>query len=172
MLHLKNLRLYTPKNPKFPELTQALYLIDEETKTDWYDSCLLFREDTVKLQYTPTGLIVLATKDGVSMWPINASVIEVEEKDLPSGFNHNDGWMYRDGMISRYVPQGEQAIYLHNKEKSSLLSEANAQIDMLKDKIEFEMDVEDNEKLLVLWKKYRIQVSDTKVGSKFPTKPR
>lgn len=171
MLHLKNLKLYTPENPKFPELSQALYLKDEETQTDWYDSCLLFQKDTVKLQYTSTDLIVLATKDGVRMWPIDASVVEVREKDLPAGFNYNDGWMYRDGKISKYVPQGEQAIYLHNKAKQALMAEANVQIDLLKDKVEFEIDLEASEQSLRLWKKYRIQLSDAKVGEAFPTKP-
>lgn len=172
MLNLKNFKLYTPENPKFPDVKGAQYLRDEETGTDWYDACFLYRKDTMKVVYESDGFINLADMDAVPMFPINASVAEVEVKDLPKGFNYaTKAWAYIDGKIVPFVASTELQQKRHDNEKAALMSEASTQIGVYQDMIDFDTDVEVAAVKLKAWKMYRIGVNSTKLGGTFPTKP-
>ena len=104
LYNLKNFQLYTPENPKFPDVPAVNYIRDSETLTDWYDACFLYRKDTLKVVYESDGFIRQADMDAVPMFPLNASVAEVELKDVPKGFDYlKDSWAYIDGKIVPFV---------------------------------------------------------------------
>lgn len=46
----------------------------------------LFQPDTLKIQYDKTGLIIAADKDATKLFPLNCSVVEFADTDIPDGF--------------------------------------------------------------------------------------
>lgn len=172
MLVLRNFELYTPEKPKFPDVKGVQYIRDEETKTDWYESCFLFREDTMKVIFESDGFIRLAGMDAVPMWPLGASIAEVEMKDVPKDFDYFTApWAYIDGKLVPFVPSQEVQQERFEKKRTDLMSEASTRTETYQDMIEFGIDVEEAKVHLRAWKLYRIQLLNLKLGQDFPTSP-
>lgn len=65
-------------------------------------------------------------------------------------------------------------IKLNQSKLANLLSDANSEIEILNDKIEFEIATDDDKKQLKKWKLYRIQlksIDTNKLDIEFPAKP-
>lgn len=72
---LKNLKTYKPKIKEYGE--DAVYLIDENGR-DWYESQQDFSADKLKITFDETGLIISQSFDVSALFPLNASVAEIE----------------------------------------------------------------------------------------------
>lgn len=98
---LSNLALYIPENPG-PAPAGALFLKSEDG-ADWYQAQIHFAADTRKIGYNKDGVIRIQHCDVHSLWPIDMSVTEVLEGDIPEGFPASGesvtGWIYQDGLI-------------------------------------------------------------------------
>ncbi len=101
MRHFKNFTNTTELTPVQQELSEncCIQFIQDESGVDWYVLQKLFQSDTLKIQYDKTGLIISADKDATKLFPLNCSVVEFADKDIPADFQPGK-FIYRDGAIT------------------------------------------------------------------------
>ena len=86
---------------------------------------------------------------------------------------------YENGKLTLVAPEPmkpteEQIIFQNQQIKESLFKEANSEIDILNDKIEFDEATDDDVAMLKKWKLYRINLKKldaTDINAIFPIKP-
>ena len=86
---------------------------------------------------------------------------------------------YENGKLTLVAPElmkftEEQIIFQNQQIKESLFKEANSEIDILNDKIEFDEATDDDVAMLKKWKLYRINLKKldaTDINAIFPIKP-
>lgn len=72
---LNNLKTYKPDIKNYGE--DAVYLIDDNGR-DWYESQQDFSADKLKITFDETGLIISQSFDVSALFPLNASVAEID----------------------------------------------------------------------------------------------
>ncbi len=148
MSRLNNLKNFTPYTPENPPVEGALYLISEDGH-DWYECQKLFAEDTYKIMYNSSNIIVSITTDVSALCPLDASVAELET--LPDGVNIDGGWYYRDGEVLPVpVDYSQQA----EKRRQSLLTEAKDAISDWKTDLELGLISDEDKEKLKAWRIY------------------
>lgn len=96
--HLTNLKLYTPEDPDSDLKKNTLYLISDEGY-DFY-AASEFLAPGMAVGYDPeSGVIRLIAPVSPHIWPINMSVVIVDE--LPDGCSMDGTWVYSDGTIKQ-----------------------------------------------------------------------
>lgn len=95
MKHFNNFKLYEPDDKKLPT---ALYLRDNKGN-DWYSVIESFSPDTFKISYRDDGIIIACEKDASGLFPVNLSVVEVADTDIPDGFQPGN-FTYSNGVIA------------------------------------------------------------------------
>lgn len=177
MMNIKNFKTYTPKSSKNSRVVQnALYLISEDGR-DWYECQKLFSKEAIKFAYNSDGIIVSASTDVSSLFPVNLSVSECEctedisVEELSSGiYRYEDGKIRKDEEIEsgRLISQAES-------KKQSLLSEAAKVIAPLQDAVDLGMVTDEEKAKLTAWKTYRVLLNrvDTSLAPNidWPEKP-
>lgn len=105
MLHMKNIRTYTPEDPW---LGNVVYLQDDQGR-DWYKMQDEFQEGTIKVFYDPEaeGQISVATFNPSVFTPEGLSVVEMDADMVPShiSIDPSKKWVYQDGLVSRLLSQ-------------------------------------------------------------------
>ncbi|EAB5679393.1 tail fiber assembly protein [Salmonella enterica] len=101
MRHFKNFTKTTELTPVQQELSEncSIQFINDEAGIDWYILQKLFQPDTLKIQYDKTGLIIAADKDVTKLFPLNCSVVEFADTDIPDGFQPSN-FTYSNGTIA------------------------------------------------------------------------
>ena len=72
---LNNLKTYKPDIKNYGE--DAVYLIDDNGR-DWYESQQYFSTEKLKITFDETGLILSQSFDVSALFPLNASVAEID----------------------------------------------------------------------------------------------
>ncbi|WP_163333101.1 tail fiber assembly protein [Enterobacter bugandensis] len=155
LVTLSNLTLYVPEQRGLAP-DDALFLKSDEG-ADWYQAQIHFSEHTRKIGYDKDGLILIQHKNIWALWPVDMSVSEVLESDLPEKFpapgEFVQGWMFKDGSI---VPIPVNYADIAAKEKSRLLQEVSIIINPLQDAVELGIATESESARLQEWKRYRV----------------
>lgn len=101
MRHFTNFTKTTELTPVQQELSEncSIQFIHDEAGVDWYILQKLFQPDTLKIQYGKTGLIIAADKDATKLFPLNCSVVEFADTDIPDGFQPGN-FTYSNGVIA------------------------------------------------------------------------
>ncbi|EEL0167131.1 tail fiber assembly protein [Salmonella enterica] len=101
MRHFTNFTKTTELTPVQQELSEncSIQFIHDEAGVDWYILQKLFQPDTLKIQYDKTGLIISADKDATKLFPLNCSVVEFADTDIPDGFQTGN-FTYSNGVIA------------------------------------------------------------------------
>ncbi|APW08149.1 tail fiber assembly protein [Salmonella enterica] len=101
MRHFTNFTKTTELTPVQQELSEncSIQFIHDEAGVDWYILQKLFQPDTLKMQYNKTGLIIAADKDATKLFPLNCSVVEFADTDIPDGFQTGN-FTYSNGVIA------------------------------------------------------------------------
>lgn len=101
MRHFKKFTKTTELTPVQQELSEncSVQFIHDESGVDWYVLQKLFQPDTLKIQYDKTGLIIAADKDATKLFPLNCSVVELADTDIPDGFQAGN-FTYSNGVIA------------------------------------------------------------------------
>ncbi|EHH3043175.1 tail fiber assembly protein [Salmonella enterica] len=101
MKHFKNFTKTTELTPVQQELSEncSIQFIQDESGVDWYVLQKLFHSDTLKIQYDKTGLIISADKDVTKLFPLNCSVVEFADTDIPDDFQPGN-FTYSNGTIA------------------------------------------------------------------------
>ncbi|EAB1736992.1 tail fiber assembly protein [Salmonella enterica] len=101
MRHFKKFTKTTELTPVQQELSEncSVQFIHDESGVDWYVLQKLFQPDTLKIQYDKTGLVIAADKDATKLFPLNCSVVELADTDIPDGFQAGN-FTYSNGVIA------------------------------------------------------------------------
>ncbi|ELO7805827.1 tail fiber assembly protein [Salmonella enterica] len=101
MKHFKNFTKTTELTPVQQELSEncSIQFINDEAGIDWYILQKLFHSGTLKIQYDKTGLIISADKDVTKLFPLNCSVVEFADTDIPDDFQPGN-FTYSNGVIA------------------------------------------------------------------------
>jgi len=110
-MHIKNFKPYTPEKPDVPG---ALYLKSEDGQ-DWYACQSLFSQETLKLAYNSDGVITSISRDVSMLWPVNQSVVEVEDTETNRRADISGRWGF-DGERITDLLTPEKARALRNDE--------------------------------------------------------
>lgn len=169
MQNIKNFKLSQTAAKQLKETSQGALFLTSEDGRDWYEAQQLFSDDTIKIMYDNDGVIISAITEvvpsrgntrAVSMlWPVNASVAEVES--VPDGFSANGQWLFTES--GEIIPKPPTIQTLENK-KSRLLDEAANEIDALRDVVKYAESEEEKahySQKLAEWEAYRANVYKT-----------
>lgn len=130
--NFKNFTLSTALTPVQQDLKNefCIEFCEDETGIDWYHLRLKFSENTLKLVYDSTGLIVSASYDADSLRPLGMSVTEISPEDIPPGFavSHDQRWIFQDGKIA---PEPVNYIAVATSHRDTLMAEVSARISQL-----------------------------------------
>ncbi len=101
MRHFKKFTKTTELTPVQQELSEncSIQFINDESGVDWYILQKLFHSGTLKIQYDKTGLIISADKDVTKLFPLNCSVVEFADTDIPDDFQPGN-FTYSNGTIA------------------------------------------------------------------------
>lgn len=129
MRHFTNFTKTTELTPVQQELSEncSIQFIHDEAGVDWYILQKLFQPDTLKIQYGKTGLIIAADKDATKLFPLNCSVVEFADTDIPDGFQPGN-FTYSNGTIT---PVQTDYVALAAAERDRRMAPVTAKINQL-----------------------------------------
>ncbi|MCP6259269.1 tail fiber assembly protein, partial [Klebsiella pneumoniae] len=70
----------------------GVVFLRDENGNDWYECQKFFHENTIKIVYDSDNIVVSISNDVSTLWPVGASVAEIEI--LPEGVDINGNWMF------------------------------------------------------------------------------
>lgn len=161
-----------------------VFFLESEDGQDWYECQQSFADDTVKIMYDASGIVVSAVVDPVGQregtrpvsmfWPDGFSVAEVAA--VPDGFE-SDGksWKFLNGEVVRRVYTADELIAQAQAKKASLLDEASAAIAPLERAVKYGVATDAEKSKLEEWERYSIELSRVDVSKapdiEWPEKP-
>ncbi|WP_410690746.1 tail fiber assembly protein [Citrobacter freundii] len=101
MQHCKNFTETVELTPVQQEMKDSFCFrfIHDENGVDWYILQKKFMPDSLKLMYDQNGLIIYADKDVTKLFPLNCSVVEFADTDIPDDFQPGK-FTYSNGTIA------------------------------------------------------------------------
>jgi hypothetical protein len=136
LITLHSLKLYEP-DEKGLAPKDALFLKSSEG-ADWYQAQIHFSTNTRKIVFRENGDIVSQHSNVAMLWPIDMSITEILETDLPDGFPVSDvscvDWQYKDGkVISKPIDFVAVAAQRRDSEMSALSARITALMEAQED---------------------------------------
>lgn len=172
MLNLGPFTLYTPVVPAYDEkssiedetrqhalkietlLKNGIAFLQADAETDWYASQAQFASDTLKVVYDASGIICSSDTDASRLWPLNLSVAEIPEADVPEGFTVDRKWMYSGGKIIARVYTGPELVSHAENTRTNLITAARETMNEWQNDLALG-DISDADKaLLATWNTY------------------
>lgn len=132
----------------------SIQFIHDEAGVDWYILQKLFKPDTLKIQYDKTGQIIAADKDATKLFPLNCSVVEFADTDIPDGFQPGN-FTYSSGTIA---PVQTDFVALATTERDRRMASVTTKINQLME-AQDDSDITATELLeLAALREYRIKL--------------
>lgn len=156
MRHFTNFTKTTELTPVQQELSVncSIQFIHDEAGVDWYILQKLFKPDTLKIQYDKTGQIIAADKDATKLFPLNCSVVEFADTDIPDGFQPGN-FTYSSGTIA---PVQTDFVALATTERDRRMASVTTKINQLME-AQDDSDITATELLeLAALREYRIKL--------------
>lgn len=156
----RNFKKYPLEVPTFID-----YAFRTEDGQDWYETVLKELDNgLLKIAFESDNLIRTCGYDATGLYPENRSITSIEEKDIPEGFTANGEWMF-DGekIVPRIIPH-EESVAKASELKAYYITVATNAINPLQDAVDLEIATDEEKRLLLLWKKYRVEVNRTDVN--------
>lgn len=149
MNNFKNFTPYTPGEDKADLLAAGVGFLQDENGNDWYECQKLFADNTYKISYDSDNIIRSITTDVSALYPVNASVAELET--LPDGVDINGGWYYRDGEVLPVPVDYQQRA---ETQRQQLLTKARDTVSDWKTELGLGIISDEDKDRLVLWMTY------------------
>ncbi|HFS3837246.1 TPA: tail fiber assembly protein, partial [Escherichia coli] len=126
MNNFKNFTSYTPGEDK-RELIDAgvLFLLDENSN-DWYECQKFFHENTIKIVYDSDNIVVSISNDVSTLWPVGASVAEIET--LPDGVDIDGNWIFDGENVVERVRTADELKTMAESRRTERLNSARQQL--------------------------------------------
>lgn len=165
MQNITNFQLSQPTESQIEQYagnSDGILFLMSESGLDWYESQKKFAATSLKFVYDSNGLIIAASYDVSTLWPVEASVAEIKADKVPAGFDAAGKWQYINGKIKEipvdYVVQAEAT-------KARLIALAAETIAPLQDALDLGIATEDEAAALIAWKKYRVLLARVDTSS-------
>ncbi|AZP49581.1 tail fiber assembly protein [Rahnella aquatilis] len=131
----------------------------DETGADWYEAQKNFQEDTLKVVFGNTGVILSLSYDVSALWPGSNSVAEISASEVPDGVDNSGLWVFDGKKIVQRVYSSEELTAQASTKRDSLMLTASAAIAPLQDAVDISDATEDETALLKEWKQYRVTLN-------------
>lgn len=155
MVILKNINI---SGSLFVGEKQVLFLSDERG-ADWYESQRLFKDDTLKVVFNASGVIVSMSYDVSALWPVGNSVAEVLAAAVPEGVNIDGGWVFNGKKIVPRIYTQEELIAKATSTLDVLMATAEAAIAPLQRAVKYGIATDAEKQLLEEWEMYTVTLS-------------
>ncbi|HIE0657983.1 TPA: tail fiber assembly protein [Providencia rettgeri] len=149
-MQLNNFIQYTPNDEK---RIQSIQYFISDNGVDFYESFEEFKLK-YKIGFDKQGIIRTVSEDISAIYPLDLSIVDVSS--LPTGFNIDGRWIYKNGAIMQYEPSLEESVFLASQQKQLLLEEATAAIAPLQDAVDLGIATGEEREPLIKWKEYRV----------------
>lgn len=161
MMRLNNLKRYFPETLFNGDGIQ--YFIDENGN-DWFKTLPDFKKEYA-IAFDEKGIIRFYGDDPSRFYPVGLSVVDIDS--LPDGLNVMGGWVFDGKKIVPRELSGDELITQADNEKARLLKRANEAIAPLQDAVDLGIATDDEETLLLAWKKHRVLLNrvDSRKGA-------
>lgn len=170
MVHLKNIKQYTPKSiPDELKELNIMFFCSEDGE-DFYASLKDMRDDTVKILYAD-GVVTGFSRDASSLYPLNASLIEVPAKKVPEDLDLDRKYLFSPDTLDFTINPAYLSRHL-DIQKQNLLGLANEKIAHYQDKVDIETATANEISALKNWKAYRVKVREAQDVGSLPKQPR
>ncbi|MFI8017693.1 tail fiber assembly protein [Serratia marcescens] len=158
-------KLYTP-TPGTPagELARrikAQYICTPDEQ-DWYLLQKNFMRQTLKIAYIENGIIIQASYDVSTLWPVNASVAEIPTEQIPKGFTlplTGANWQYNGQRIVPRVYTAEEQEKMAEQRKGELMAAAERTLAPLERAERLGMATKEETRRLAAWAAYSVNLS-------------
>lgn len=141
-----------------PEMN--IVFLKDENGNDWYHWLKTLSKETLKISFNPDSKeIIHFSYDASAIFPINQIVSEVASENVPDEFTDagenalGGGFIFTGGKI--IAAPVDHVAEARNK-KLELLTQANNMISTLQDAVDLNMSTDEENSLLVEWKRYRV----------------
>lgn len=171
-------KLYTPI-PGTPagEMAKRInaQFICTPDKQDWYGLQKTFARNTLKVVYADNGVLIQASDDISTLWPIDASVVEIPTEQIPKEFTlplTGADWQYNGQRIVPrvYTPEEQQA--MAERHKQMLMAEAESVLAPLERASRLGMATAEEKACLNAWEVYSVKLNRVDVTQpEWPEKP-
>ncbi len=131
-------------------------------KQDWYVLQKTFGRNTLKVVYGGNGVVVQASDDASTLWPVDASVAEIPTEQIPKGFSlplRGADWQYNGKRIVPRVYTAEEQQRMAEQRQVSLMREAEAIIAPLGRAVRLGMASDKEKGRLGAWERYSVLLS-------------
>ncbi|QZY35077.1 tail fiber assembly protein [Enterobacter cancerogenus] len=157
---------FTPYAPEGDDLPANVLFLRSDTGVDWYDAQKEFKESTLKVMFDSAGIICCAETDASGLWPVDCSVVEIDDKEVPVDFvASSGGWIFDGKKITARKFSKEEFQVKAEAQKTRLMNAATAAIAPLQDAEELGMATEVELTALSLWKRYRVMLNRVDTSS-------
>lgn len=144
-------------------------------KQDWYELQKTFARNTLKVVYAENGVVIQASYDVSTLWPVNASVVEIPTEQIPKAFTlplRGTNWQYNGQRLVPRVYSAEEQRILAERQKKLLMEEAETILSPLERAVRLGMATEDEVKRLNAWEIYSVKLSRVDTNkAEWPAKP-
>lgn len=137
--------------------SHGVSFICDKQGNDWYDLQKDFKSNTLKVVFELDGIITTASYDVSALWPMSASVAEVDA--VPDTFDVSSlagRWVFENGQITERIYTPAELITQANAILSGLMADAMLKIAPLQDALDIGDATEEELTLLKAWKTYRV----------------
>ncbi|KAA5920922.1 MULTISPECIES: tail fiber assembly protein [unclassified Pantoea] len=147
---MKNLHVY---NAEMIAGNSVLFLKDDAGR-DWYESQKLFDDETLKVVFDSSGIIVSMNYDVSTLWPVDNSVAEVAAADVPEGIDITGNWMFDGKNIVPRTYTAEEWQARAEAQRQNLLTAANAATADWRTELQLDTISDEDKASLVKWMAY------------------
>ena len=156
MINFKKFTSYTPDEDKSELVEAGVVFLRDENGNDWYECQKFFHENTIKIVYDSDNIVVSISNDVSTLWPVGASVAEVDS--LPEDVDINGGWVFRDNSVVKRIYSDTELQQQAESKKAALLSHAESVIVTLERAVKLNMATDEERAKLEAWERYSVLV--------------
>ncbi|HGE8284579.1 TPA: tail fiber assembly protein [Serratia marcescens] len=131
-------------------------------KQDWYALQKTLECNMLKVVYAGSGVILQASDDASTLWPLDASVVEVPTEQIPKGFTlplRGTDWQYNGQRIVPRVYTTEEQQRMAEQRKVVLMREAESVLAPLERAVKLGMATDKEKSQLEAWGRYSVLLS-------------
>ncbi|EFB5122916.1 tail fiber assembly protein [Escherichia coli] len=126
MNNFKNFSSYTPGEDKREFIDAGVLFLQDENGNDWYECQKFFHENTIKIVYDSDNIVVSISNDVSTLWPVGASVAEIET--LPDGVDIDGNWIFDGENVVERVRTADELKTMAESRRTERLNSARQQL--------------------------------------------
>lgn len=169
MLHLKNLKTYTPEHVPEGLASFGVMFFRSEDGKDFYEAIKSCDPDTMKVLYA-NGVVTGFSEDASSLYPEGSSLVEIRADSVPEDLALDGKYLFDPETLEFTKNPAYEKRELEIR-KQSAMAIANEKIAQYQDKADLGEANKTEATALKNWKAYRIKVREAQDLGSLPKQP-